>query len=111
MARVGSCEATELNANHRQVNPGFGTGFGTFIVPHQAPMAHEPAKGAIDNPTARPQRKTGGRVGALDDFYFQFRPVSVYPLAERVSSVAAIHPKPAQFGEPVPKAPENSCGH
>lgn len=75
-----------------QVNPGFGTGLGAFIVPHQAAMAHEPAKSALDNPPARQHRKTGGRIRTLDDFSCSLGQLRVYPLAEGLSRVATYQP-------------------
>ena len=70
MERAKSREATELNANHDQMNPGFGTGFSALVVTHESAMAHEPAKGAFNDPAARQHGEAGGGVRALDDFDF-----------------------------------------
>jgi predicted ATPase with chaperone activity len=84
MARIKSCETTELNANQRQVNPRFGAGLGALIVTHEPAMAHEPAKGALDAASA------AGAIGTSN-------PVLPSPLARRsamgkASGMERVHP-------------------
>ena len=42
MERVKLREAAKLNANHNEVNPGFGAGLGALVVPREPAMAHMP---------------------------------------------------------------------
>src|SRR6266545_3538831 len=95
-----SRKSTQLNAKHRQLNPSFSARHCAFIVSHKAPMSHEPAKRALDNPPARQYRKALGRFGALDDLQFELGPVIADPLLKSLPGVAAVYPELSQLGEP-----------
>lgn len=49
----GSNQAANVNLNHGQINPGLNTGFDTFVVADQPPVAHEPAERPLDNPNRK----------------------------------------------------------
>src|SRR5436309_6032830 len=95
-----SRESTQLNSNHRQMNPSFSARHCAFVVSHKTPMAHEPAKRALDNPPARQYRKALDRFGALDDLHFELGPVIADPLFKGLTGVAAVYPELSQLGEP-----------
>src|SRR3954447_24447732 len=89
------------------MNPSFSAGLCAFVISHQASMAHEPAKCALDNPTARQYRKTLGRFGTLDDFHLELGPLIDDPLCKGFSGVAAVYPELAQLGKPICNPLEN----
>src|SRR6266487_6882883 len=95
-----SRESPQLNAKHRQMNPGFSTRYCAFVVSHKTSMPHEPAKRALDNPPPRQYREAFGRRGALDDLHFELGPVIADPLFKGFSGIAAVYPQLTQFGEP-----------
>jgi hypothetical protein len=61
-------QSAELNANHRDIDPGLGTCFGFFVISDQASVAHQPAEGALNHPASWQYFETPGGVGTLDDF-------------------------------------------
>jgi len=95
-----SSQAAELNADHGDIDPGFGAGFGSFVVAHQAPLAHQAAEGSFHHPAARQDFEASGVIGAFDDLDGQLGPQFLDSAGERFPSVAAIHPQDAQPGEP-----------
>src|ERR1043166_1274061 len=95
-----SRESTQLNTKHGQMNPSFSAGHCAFVVSHKTPVAHEPAKRALNNPAARQDRKALGRCGALDDLHFELRPVIADPLLKGLPAVSAVYPEFSQLGEP-----------
>src|SRR5438105_4990916 len=102
-----SRESAQLDAKHCQMNPSFSARFCAFVVSDKAAVPHEPAKGALDNPAARQDRKSFDRIGTLDHFHFELGPVIEDPLLKGFSGVTTVHPELAQLGEPVPNALEN----
>src|SRR6185369_6803233 len=105
-----SRESTQLDTQHRQMNPRFSARHCAFVVSDKSSMPHEPAKRALDNPPTRQYRKALGRFGALDDFYFELGPVIADPLLKCLSGVAAVYPELSQLGEPSSNPLENLLG-
>src|SRR5262245_45382633 len=61
MKEEKSCEAAELNADHRQLNPGLRTPHRALVVADKSTMLHQPAERAFDNPASRQHSKALGR--------------------------------------------------
>src|SRR5258707_1603684 len=95
-----SSEAAELNADHGQMNPRFSARFGALVVSYEASLAHQPAKGSLDNPAPGQDRKSLHIVRAFDDLNLDLGPTILDPGLEILSGVAAIDPNLAQLGEP-----------
>ena len=53
MKREDSSEAAELDADHRDVDPRRGAGFGGFVIAHESPLVHQPAEGSLHDPAAQ----------------------------------------------------------
>src|SRR6267142_1811507 len=94
------CQTPELDSYHRDISPGFGTGFGCFVIAHRAAVTHQPAKGALYYPSSGQDLESARIVGSLHYLYFQFRTESFDPLSKCVSGIAAIDPEQAQPGKP-----------
>ena len=95
-----SSQSAELNSDHRDVDPSFGAGLGGFIIAHEAPVAHQPAEGALEDPAERQDFEARGIVRTFDDRDGQLGAQSLDPVGERHPGIAAIHPQDAQPAEP-----------
>jgi len=95
-----SSQSAELNSDHGDIDPGFGTGLSGFVIAHQSPLAHQPAEGAFHDPAARQDFEAHRGIGAFDDLDRQLGAESLDPVSERLAGVAAIHPQEAQPSEP-----------
>jgi hypothetical protein len=49
-----SGQSAELNPDHGDKDPSFGTRLGGFVIADQSPLAHQPAEGAFHDPTGAP---------------------------------------------------------
>src|SRR5262245_32850441 len=101
-----SGQSSELNSYHCDVDPSLGTGFGLFVIPDEATMAHEPTEGPFHNPTPREDFEAARAVAAFDHRHRQFWPQPANPLGKVRPAVAAIHPKVPQPGQPVESLPK-----
>ncbi len=64
----GSGQTAELNADHRDIDPRFGTGDGAFVIAHQAAVVQQPAERTFDHPAPWQDFEALNRIGALDHF-------------------------------------------
>jgi hypothetical protein len=67
-------QSAQLEAYHRDKDPGGGAGFGVFVIANQPPMTHKPAEGAFHHPPPWQYFKASQSVGAFDDLYCQLGP-------------------------------------
>ena len=95
-----SSQSAELNSYHRDIDPGFGAGFGGFVIAHQSPLAHQPAEGSLHDPAAWQDFEARDVVRTFDDRDGQLGAQPFDPWSEGFAGVAAIHPQDAQPGEP-----------
>ena len=100
MSEEESSQTAELNSNHGDIDPGFGAGFGGFVITDQSPLAHQPAKGSFHDPAARQYFKSHSGIGAFDNLDLQLGAKSPDPSGERFTSIAAVYPQDAEPGEP-----------
>ncbi len=105
-----SSQTAELNSDHRDIDPGHGTGFGGFVIAHEAALVHQPAEGARHDPAARQDFEALGRVGAFNDLDSQFGAACFDPLGEGLAGIATIHPQDAQPGEPAQDSAQKQLG-
>ena len=90
----------KLDAYHGDKDPGFGAGFGIFVVTNQPAVAHEPAEGSLDHPAVGQLFEAADVIGAFDDLDHQLGAEFFDPLRKGIAGVATIHPQKAQRGEP-----------
>src|ERR1035438_7112139 len=102
-----SSQAAELNADHGDTDPSFSAGFRGFVIADQSALPHQPAEGALNDPTAWQDFETRGVIGAFDDLDCQFGAQPLDPLGERLAGIAAIHPQDAEPGEPAQHPAQN----
>src|SRR5208337_2541405 len=95
-----SSQSAELDSDHGDKDPGFGTGLGGRRIIKKTPLAHQPAEGAFHDPAARQHFEAHRGIGAFDDLDRQLGAESLDPVGERFAGVAAIYPQDAQPGEP-----------
>ena len=95
-----SGQSAELNPDHGDKDPSFGTRLGGFVIADQSPLAHQPAEGAFHDPAAWQDFETRGVIGAFDDLDGQFGAKPLDPAGERLTSVTTIHPQDAEPREP-----------
>ena len=105
-----SSQSAELDSDHGDIDPSLGTGLGGFVIPHQSPLAHQPAESAFHHPAVRQHFEALGVVGTFDDLNLQFGPESLDPVGKRLPGVAAIHPQNTQPGEPAQHPAEQQLG-
>src|SRR5208282_5114959 len=95
-----SSQSAELNSDHGDIDPSFGTGLRGFVIAHESPLAHQPTEGSLHDPAARQHFEAHGGIGAFDDLDGELGTQSPDPLGERLTGVAAIHPQDAEPSEP-----------
>ena len=105
-----SSQSAELNSYHRDINPGFGACLGGFVIAHQSPLPHQPAKGAFHDPAVGQYFETGEVIRTFDHLDGQFRAESLDPLGEGLAGVAPIHPQNAQPGKPAQHPAQEHLG-
>lgn len=105
-----SSQAAELNSDHCDIDPGFGAGLGGFVITHQATLAHQPAKGTLDDPTAGQDREAGEGVRTFDYCDGQLGAQAFDPLGEGFAAIAAIDPQDAQPGKPAQDLAQQDLG-
>lgn len=96
-----SSQAAELDADHRDIDPSLGTGFGSFVITHQPAMAHQPAEGPFHHPAMGQYLEALVGIGTFDHLHGQFRAKAFDPLGKSLAAVTAVHPQDTQPGEPV----------
>lgn len=95
-----SGKSSQLNPYHRDIDPRLGAGFALFVIPHEAALAHEPAKGPLHHP-APGQNLEAAQAGATFDYlHREFWPQPANPLDKVRPVVAAIDPEKPQPGKP-----------
>lgn len=82
-----SSQPVELNANHPDMDPDFGAGLRGFIIAHEQPLLHQPARGSFDDTAAWQELETRDVVGAFYDFDRQLWTISLDPLGEDFTHV------------------------
>jgi hypothetical protein len=60
-------ESVEHEADHGEVDKGFGAGFSGLVVADEASVLHEPPKGAFDDPALGQHHEADGSLVAFDD--------------------------------------------
>ena len=75
-----SSHAAELNADHGDIDPSFRTGFRGFVIADQSALPHQPAEGALNDPTAWQDFETRGVIGAFDDLDWSMTIILACPL-------------------------------
>lgn len=99
-----SSQAAELNPDHCDIDPRFGTGFGGFVIAHESPVVHQPTEGPFYDPTAWQDAETGGGIRAFDDLDRQLGAKSLDPVGEGLAGVTAIDPQNTQPSKPAQHA-------
>ena len=110
MFREEAGQAAELDSYHREIHPGFGAGFGGFVVAHQAAVPHQPAESSFHHPAAGQHFEALHVIRALDDLDFQLAAAGADPLRKRRATVATVHPEQLQPGQPGQRALEQGFG-
>src|SRR5712691_576999 len=93
-------ESAKHNSYHGDINPGFGTARGDFIVANQAALFHQPAKSTFHDPTTTQDLESLGLAQPRHNFYQQLGAVSPDPAGKLRAAVAAVHPQQAQPSKP-----------
>ena len=78
-----SGQSAEHDSYHGDMDPGFGAGLGAFVVADQSAVTHEPAEGALDDPSL------GQDLESLGWFVTNVYP-SIEPLADPFNRGASI---------------------
>ena len=81
-----------MNSYHGDIDPSLGAGIAGFVITHQAALAHQPAKGPLDHPTARQDFEAGDIIASFDDLHDQLGTERLDPFDEGLSTVTAVHP-------------------
>ena len=99
-----------MNTYHREVGPGFRTEPCAFVIAHQAALAHEPAKGALDHPPSRKDFESLHLSGTLDDLELQIGFALLHPIGQGLAGVSAVHLDQSQPMETAQDANQQSFG-
>ena len=106
---IKSGKASDLDADHGDVDEGLSALKGAFVVARETPVAHEPSEGAFDDPAVRLDGESFLFGRRANDLHAQERTQQPYGSSEVLAAVARVRPELAQAAETTRETFDQRC--